>query len=195
MNYLAHAYLSFNDPEVLVGNMISDFVKGRQKDAYPENIKRGIMLHRLIDGFTDMHPATAKAKEYFRPSYRLYAGAFVDIVYDHFLANDVFVFSETALADFAQKTYSILDNYIDVLPGRFAEMLPYMKKHNWLLNYRTKWGIENSFRGLVHRAKYITESNTAFEVFEKEYVALQDCYIEFMPDVTRYAREQYLSLA
>ena len=31
MNYLAHAYLSFNDPEILVGNMISDFVKGKKK--------------------------------------------------------------------------------------------------------------------------------------------------------------------
>ncbi len=35
MNYLAHAYLSFNDPEILVGNMISDFVKGKKKFDYP----------------------------------------------------------------------------------------------------------------------------------------------------------------
>ena len=30
MNYLAHAYLSFGDPDVLTGNMISDFVKGKK---------------------------------------------------------------------------------------------------------------------------------------------------------------------
>lgn len=30
MNYLAHAYLSFDEPEILVGNMISDFVKGKK---------------------------------------------------------------------------------------------------------------------------------------------------------------------
>jgi acyl carrier protein phosphodiesterase len=35
MNYLAHAYLSFNDPEILVGNMISDFVKGKKKFDSP----------------------------------------------------------------------------------------------------------------------------------------------------------------
>ncbi len=35
MNYLAHAYLSFNDPDVLAGNMISDFVKGKKKFDYP----------------------------------------------------------------------------------------------------------------------------------------------------------------
>ena len=58
MNYLAHAYLSFNDPEILVGNMISDFVKGKKKFDYPLRIQAGIMLHRIIDEFTDGHPAT-----------------------------------------------------------------------------------------------------------------------------------------
>lgn len=192
MNYLAHAYLSFNDPETVVGNMISDFVKGKQKDDYAINITRGIMLHRAIDSYTDAHPATSKAKEFFRPFYRLYSGAFVDIVYDHFLANDSFIFSETDLSAFSQKTYRILDSHIEVLPSRFGAMLPYMKQHDWLFNYRYTWGIANSFRGLVHRAQYIDDSNTAFEVFEKNYAALQDCYNEFMPDVTRHAREQFL---
>ena len=30
MNYLAHAYLSFGYSELLVGNLISDFVKGKK---------------------------------------------------------------------------------------------------------------------------------------------------------------------
>ena len=88
MNYLAHAYLSFNEPGILTGNMISDFVKGRKKFDYPPQIKKGIELHHAIDEFTDNHPATKQAKEFFRSDYRLYSGAFVDIVYDHFLAND-----------------------------------------------------------------------------------------------------------
>ena len=193
MNYLAHAYLSFNDPGILVGNMISDFVKGKQKDDYPENIRKGIMLHRSIDAFTDAHPATSKAKQFFRPVYRLYAGAFVDIVYDHFLSCDELIFSENKLSGFSQKTYQILDTYIDVLPTRFAAMLPYMKKHDWLFNYRYAWGIENSFRGLTHRAQYMDDSKPAFETFEKNYAALKECYAEFMPDITRYAKAQWLS--
>jgi len=64
MNYLAHAYLSFNVPSILVGNMISDFVKGSSKLGYPVSIQKGIMLHRDIDAFTDTHPATAKAKDF-----------------------------------------------------------------------------------------------------------------------------------
>ena len=60
MNYLAHAFLSFRHPEILVGNMISDFVKGRKKDNYEDLVQKGIMLHRSIDSFTDLHEATSR---------------------------------------------------------------------------------------------------------------------------------------
>jgi acyl carrier protein phosphodiesterase len=30
MNYLAHAFLSFKNEDVLTGNMISDYVKGQK---------------------------------------------------------------------------------------------------------------------------------------------------------------------
>ncbi|HSC39383.1 MAG TPA: hypothetical protein VLD19_15980, partial [Chitinophagaceae bacterium] len=88
MNYLAHAYLSFNEPGILAGNLVSDFVKGKSKYNYAPDVLKGIDLHRAIDEFTDMHEVTRQAKEVFRPHYRLYAGAFMDVVYDHFLATD-----------------------------------------------------------------------------------------------------------
>ena len=75
MNLLAHAYLSFNNPEILVGNMISDYVKGKKKFDYPIGIQNGIQLHRLIDQFTDAHPMTKRAKIIFSPHYGLYSGA------------------------------------------------------------------------------------------------------------------------
>jgi len=58
MNYLAHAYLSFGNQDILTGNMISDFVKGKTKFDYPLTIQKGIYLHRQIDSFTDSHILT-----------------------------------------------------------------------------------------------------------------------------------------
>src|ERR1700682_4685290 len=74
MNFLAHAYLSFEIPEILVGNLISDFVKGKKKFDYSFPIQHGISLHRSIDHFTDTHPVTSKAKSLFKADYGLYAG-------------------------------------------------------------------------------------------------------------------------
>ncbi|MFW6268359.1 MAG: ACP phosphodiesterase, partial [Marinilabiliaceae bacterium] len=34
MNYLAHLYLSGDDPEILMGNFIGDYVKGRRFTRY-----------------------------------------------------------------------------------------------------------------------------------------------------------------
>src|ERR1043165_6789392 len=124
MNYLAHAYLSFYQHEILVGNMISDFVKGKTKFDYPPGILRGIDLHRAIDRFTDIHPATKEAREIFRPAYRLYAGAFVDVVYDHFLANDPAEFNEHSLLQFSEETYKILEEHSQWLPQRFVSIFP-----------------------------------------------------------------------
>lgn len=193
MNYLAHAYLSFGEPEILVGNMISDFVKGKIKFNYPQGIQNGIALHRAIDEFTDAHPATKKAASFFRPAYRLYSGAFVDVVYDHFLALDINEFDNpTSLNYFTTQTYNILDENFSWLPERFQNMFPHMKQHNWLYNYQYPLGIERSFGGLVRRAAYISESETAFAVFMENYNELKDCYQIFFPSVKKFSH-QYVS--
>jgi acyl carrier protein phosphodiesterase len=191
MNYLAHAYLSFGDEETVVGNLISDFVKGRKKFSYPKGIQKGIILHRAIDTYTDTHAATKLAKETFKPSYRLYSGAFVDVVYDHFLATDPGEFTESNLEQFSRNIYDILDRYLAYLPDRFAGMFPYMKLQNWLFNYRTRWGTESSFGGIVRRAKYLHESETACSLFEENYKTLQACYRAFFPDLKLFAQTMF----
>lgn len=191
MNYLAHAWLSFDEPEVLVGNMISDFIKGKKKFDYAPRILHGIHLHRAIDRFTDVHEATKRAKEIFRPVYRLYSGAFVDVVYDHFLASDPKWFPDDQLAVFSKKVYSMLDRYESILPSPFRQMLPYMKAHDWLYNYRTVPGIGKGFGGLVRRSAYLTESDTAYQLLNQHYTTFRLCYESFIDEVRIFARAFY----
>lgn len=195
MNLLAHAYLSFNEPYILAGNMINDYVKGKKKFDYPIAIQRGMTLHRAIDEFTDTHPATIEAKQFFRPQYRLYAGAFVDVLYDHFLANDASQFAdENALENFCTQTYSQLQNNLPLLPLKFQQVFPYMKTQNWLYNYRLKTGIEKGFNGLVKRAAYLSESVIAFSIFNEQYAQFQLCYNEFFPALKNFSLEQFNKL-
>ncbi len=193
MNYLAHAYLSFNKPEIVVGNMISDFVKGKKRFDFPQPIQKGIMLHRSIDMFTDEHAVTKKAKQVFKPVVGLYAGAFMDIVYDHFLALDANEFSNETLLKFSLSVYETLDQYQSIFPERFTRVFYYMRQENWLYNYRTLSRIEKSFGGLLYRAKYLTEDAAVFDCFQKNYEYLHECYNVFFPEVKKYAFDQLAS--
>jgi len=188
MNYLAHALLSFDKTDILAGNIISDFVKGKAKFYYPEGIQKGIHLHRLIDTFTDNHPLTAKGKSYFRPHYRLYSGPFMDVVYDHFLACDEKQFEVYGnLEMFSRNVYHSLELNFVLFPAPFQKMFSYMKLQNWLYNYRLKKGIQNSFRGLAYRAAYLNESAVAFEIFNQYYHELENCYVDFFPELKKFA--------
>jgi acyl carrier protein phosphodiesterase len=190
MNFLAHAYLSFNEPEILVGNMISDFVKGNKRFNYPLKIQQGIVLHRQIDAFTDAHAATKEARTYLKSAVGLYSGAFVDVAYDHFLANDSNEFSPDSLQQTATATYEVLSFYQDLLPPVFQQMLPYMRSQNWLYNYRNVAGTRSSFGGVAKRAKYIDTAEPVFELFQVHYEALQDCYNAFFPFVKAFSAYQ-----
>jgi acyl carrier protein phosphodiesterase len=191
MNYLAHAYLSFQQQHILLGNMISDYIKGKKQFDYPLAVQKGIRLHRAIDNFTDTHPATQELKSFFRPVYRLYSGAFADIVYDHFLANDTAEFTTTdILQQFAIITYKQLGEMISFFPPPFLKMYPHMKQQDWLSNYRHKWAIEKSFEGLVRRSAYLSDSKAAFDLFINNYSAMQLSYDAFFPDVKKFVVNQ-----
>jgi len=191
MNYLAHAYFSFMHDEILIGNMISDFVKGKKKFDYPINIQKGIALHRSIDTFTDTHPATKEAKTYFKQAVGSYSGAFVDVVYDHFLATSADTWKEKPLDQFAINVYKVLEANNQLLPEKFQRMLPYMKTYDWLYNYQFNWGIEKSFEGVARRAVYLDDSSVAFKCFLEHYIPLSFLADTFLADVKKYASDQF----
>ena len=188
VNYLAHAYLSFGIPDILVGNMISDFVKGKKKLDYPPAIQTGIALHRAIDTFTDSHPATREAKACFKPEYGLYSGPLTDVAFDHFLALDPLIFpSPDDLHAFAQSTYTLLAGRSSLFPERFGRLFPFMRSQDWFSGYRTREGIFASFGGLARRAAYMPLPQRACELFIIHYERIRENYSVFFPELKEFA--------
>ena len=191
MNYLAHAYLSFDNAGILTGNMISDFIKGKKQFDYPPIIQKGIQLHRAIDEFTDTHECTHELKKLFQPHYRLYSGPLVDIVYDYFLANDRRQFeNDDALMAFSLNCYEQLSMNSEWFEKRFAMMFPYMESHNWLYNYQFEEGIQKSFEGMRRRSAYLSETAVAFQLFKDHRNDMRPIYDLFIRDVKIFARSK-----
>src|SRR5262245_2138204 len=123
MNFLAHLYLSGNDPNIQLGNFIGDFVKGRNlTEQFETDVARGIELHRVIDEFTDKHPVVKQSKVRLREKYRHYAPVIVDIFYDHYLAKNWDKFHKTFLPDYAEATYKMILSRENVLPEKVKWM-------------------------------------------------------------------------
>ena len=179
MNFLAHSYLTFTD-EQIVGQFLQDFIRNKDRFSFPEKIGEGITLHRAIDTFTDSHPEIHEAKKIFSPQVRLYAGAFVDVAFDYFLANSLP--SET-LKVHSEIVYRVLRNHEEFLPENFLRMLDRMEKENWLYNYRSDWGIEFSIRNVLNKAKYLNKNLAVFEVFLNHKPQLQYHFDHFFPDL------------
>lgn len=185
MNYLAHSYLAFSD-EQIVGQFLEDVIPNRDRFSYPEKMQQGITLHREIDTFTDAHPAISEAKKIFSPLVRLYAGAFVDVSLDYFLANSL---SDEALKNHAEKVYFALRKYEEFLPERLVKMVNGMEKDNWLYNYKQDWGIKYSIQNVLNKAKYLEKHLPVFDLFLNNKPELQRHFDVFFPELLGHVQK------
>ncbi|MFV0419496.1 MAG: ACP phosphodiesterase [Dysgonomonas sp.] len=195
MNFLAHAYLSFGNPDILVGNMIADFVKGKQIELYPESIQQGILLHREIDAFTDSHPVTLKATEAFRASTGKYAGAFLDVAYDYFVAHDKENIPTNGWMAFAEMSYKQIEQRLDYLPDKFRSMFMYMLSENWLYNYRHEWMIQRSMERLLNRASFLSDDTPVFAAFKHNQEEIGASYRVFFPELKAFVQDNLEKLS
>jgi len=182
MNFLAHLYLSKENKNILIGNFISDAVKGKKYENYPPEIRAGILLHREIDTFTDSHPTVRKSMHRLHPRYRHFDGIIIDILYDHFLAKNWSTYSEIPLEVYAENVYAFLNENIETFPGELQKLLPSMIKYNWLVNYASLEGIERVLGGMNKRTKGISQMDLAIEDLILHYN-------EFEKDFTSYFKE------
>ncbi len=195
MNYLGHAILSGKDTNLLIGNMLGDFIKGNKYLDYPLPIQKGMRFHRLLDEFTDRHPSVRAATKLLRSEGIRYAGVFVDIFFDYFIANDSSFFKdEKELEDFTLSVLDQLETAHEIMNEEMKTYFGYMIRYNWLYHYRNRDGIEKTIIGLLKRHPRLGDSSEVlFALFNNEE-SLFPFYKEFIKDVVIWSettRRQY----
>lgn len=192
MNFLAHLYLSGNDEEIMVGNFMGDFVRGRNiYNQFPKHVALGIELHREIDEFTDNHAVVLESKIRLRPKYRHYAPVIVDMFYDHFLARNWSHYHAVPLPDYAQFCYRVLQKFESILPAQVKYLMPYMVEGNWLLAYAKPEGIHRALSGMAHRTPYDSKMDEAIQDLKMHYKSFEDEFSRFFPDLKKMS-EQFI---
>ena len=187
MNFLAHIYLSQEPPELLVGNFIGDFVKGKAYQDYPATMQKGILLHREIDAFTDVNDWVKKSKSRLFPKYRHYSAVIVDMFYDHFLAANWNDYHSRALNEFAADAYKILNAHWEFLPKPAQYMLPYMMRNDWLTSYAHTTGLNKALSGLASRSRFISYMEEATADLLLSYEEYKTEFTHFFPMLISHA--------
>ena len=189
MNFLAHAYLSFGDPELLTGNLMADTVKGTEPRNFTAGIARGIELHRAIDAYTDHHALVRSTRKIFYPTISHYALVISDVIYDHFLGINWHRYSNETLLDFSIRSYAAVDRYIQYAPEKFTRIFPYMKEDNWFVMYATLPGIHATIERLSYRSKAFTQAKETIALLTTHYHELENHFLEFFPQLVAHSHD------
>jgi len=194
MNYLAHIYLSGDHELITIGNFMADHIKGNKYKTFPEDLQKGILLHRQIDSFTDTHKIVKISKRRLNDRYGLYRGVVIDILYDHFLAKNWKDYSEIDLPTYTQNFYASLTRNFDILPEKIQYMSKYLIRDNWLLSYAEKEGIQKVLEGMNHRTKNRSQMNLAINDLEAHYEDFETDFEQFFDELIAFTDNKLIEI-
>lgn len=189
MNHLAHALLAGGDPDLEVGGVLGDFVRGRPGPELPSAVRAGIRLHRAIDGFTDGHAQVAAARARFTPPFRRYAGILLDVWFDHCLALDFGRWSALPLEPFSQRLRTRLHARQAMLPAGAERFLRYMDANRLPAGYAEPAMLARALAGLGDRLQRANPVADALPVLLGDAPALQAHFEAFFPDLRDFAAD------
>lgn len=190
MNYLAHIFLSGENRQRQVGNFIGDFVKGNQMNTYPEEIRRGIVLHRQIDSFTDSHETVRETVALLRPQFGRYSGIVSDMYFDHLLAAHFPKYAENrSLRLFAANFYYAAIRYYPRLPVRVKGFIWHFISTNRLYRYSTLEGLNESLTIMANYKTPAIKPELAIDFLQNNYTELECLFHQFFPELKQYVLE------
>ena len=194
MNFLAHIYLSGENDLVKIGNFMADGIRGNDYLKFPDEVIKGILLHRQIDTFTDLHPIYRKSKHRLHEKYGHYSGVIMDILYDHFLAKNWNEYSYEKLEDYVESFYKSLENNKAILSEKTKSIVPYMIDQNWLTSYASLAGIEKILFQMDYRTKHRANMQEAIVELQEFYSQFEEEFTLFFDELREFSNQKLLSL-
>lgn len=183
MNYLAHSVISLEidkkmSESTLYGNFAGDFYKGKvDKIDLQENLKNGIILHRLIDKISDREENFLN--ELLREKFGIFKGIVSDMYVDHFLCkNFENIFCENPdfenVEKVERKIIKNIEKYDEFFPSGFKSFFDWLKREKVLARYKNLDFLERVFLGMSKRVKKGEILRNAVCELRKNYGEFED---------------------
>ncbi len=192
MNWLAHLFLSEQNVDFQMGNILADPLKGKLWSDASVELGKGMSVHKIIDAYTDSHKTVAKSKASLRKKGLLKA-VIIDLTHDYFLTKNWDIFCNIPVREFTQDFYLKANKRAEFLSPKAETFINNLVQRDTLNKYHDLKQLKTSFERLdIRLSPRLRERETAsgyFEAVEKNIVELEKDFMSFFPDLCSCAKE------
>jgi acyl carrier protein phosphodiesterase len=187
MNYLAHFHLAGEQPAMIKGALLGDFVKGPLRGQFDAATERGIELHRKIDAFSAGADEIKIASRGLAPELHRYAGIITDVVFDFFLSRHWSIFHGQPLADFAQSIYGTIELDGSDWPIAAQHFRRRLVDYNLLCRYGDWSTVDRVLCSIAERLSRDNPLGHAAASVKPQLDSLESGFLNFYPKIQHYS--------
>ena len=182
MNFLGHSLISLEideniNKETLYGNFTGDFYKGLvERIELSENLKEGIVLHRIIDKTSDRKENLLN--ELLAEKFGIFKGIVSDMFIDHFLSKNFHKLFNKNINDIEREILDKVKEYKNIFPKDFERTFNWLNDRNVMANYKDIDFLERAFQGLAKNIRRGEILNLAIAELKKNYNLFEEKSME-----------------
>ena len=178
----------------MLGNFLGDFVKGKDFAQLPENLVKGILLHRKVDVFTDSHHLVKALKNQFPVSLRRISGVLLDVWFDHLLMRHNSTFSPCLETNVFPGFYQELQGWPHGSVG-FMRVRSSLLAEKWLQCYRSPEACLSAFLSIERRlAGRLMFAHAGYEFMVQHSENIESVFLEFYPELIKFVKTTSIQL-
>ncbi|WP_421716837.1 ACP phosphodiesterase [Arcobacter arenosus] len=181
MNWLAHLFLSEENIDFQVGNILADPLKAKPWSNSSYELQKGMRTHILIDSFSDKDIHFIQSKKRLKEK-GILRGIVIDFTYDYLLTKNWDKFCNVTLKEFRNQFYtnSVENNY-----PSFPKQVLINIKNKKLLDFDTYENLEDSLRRVDMRvSSRLSKRDSALSylpLIKDNIEKLEEDFLDFFP--------------
>jgi len=186
MNWLAHIFLSKQTIDSQLGNYLADPLKGQVWEDASGDMREGMKIHQVIDGYTDSHPIVSSSKARLRKK-GLLKPVIIDLTYDYLLTQHWERFSHIPKVEFLNTFNHHGYHRALELPHRPQELVLNLINNDRLNRYNTLEQLQEAFSRIDDRLSAILRTKETASGYFDDVVenldGLERDFLEFFPEL------------
>jgi len=170
---------------------MGDMLSNKEVALLPQEMRKGVQIHRAIDHHTDNHASMREVVKLLRPQHRKYAPVVADILLDRVLVINWQAYSSVSYEVFEDWVYHTINSHLDVIPAQLHKRLGSMVHHRWLKQYASLEGMQYVLDRMDRRTQFPSDFGSAVKDIPLHYSAMQNALSVLFPDLSSLVQKMY----